>query len=809
MGNYNGSQTLPFVINATGGSIKDKTGLLDVQVTTEGAISVYGPEPEHKLLTEILEYTLIITTPYDNTPLSPSAINAFGVYVIDAYGVDGTDYQGMTGDAVYVNSAGIKDTTGVYDFVFDDDNETGEKNQINIANNVKLINFDGGNLIDLMETYLEVNGVLSVYGNRMDSDYITVELAPGPYYYVNGQLQGVEPEVSVYAGKMSALVPGKKLNEVDDYTVMFGNNNGVGMATVTITGNGTYTGTRTEEFDIIASVPSVMMPAPAFMAPAPAPQEETTSEPAVQNEQTTSEPAVQQSEPVEEPKTEEPKQGEQTTSEPATQQISEQIPSSTAIRLPQNIQLSRLVASLGSMASVTTPYIIKIEKNNDGVYETVPAMDSVGTFRLTFDIGGEEVQLLLAVAPQNINKTKSITLSGTSFTYGGYEHKPVVTVVDTYQALEGGELVEKTKTLTKDVDYTVTYVDNINLGTATAVITGIGNYTGEAYRSFTITDKQPNDPPQNNPGGNGGGGSSAPTEYKVTLVTEGNGGTLVSSAQTAPAGDTVIVVAVMAKGYAVKTFTATDAKGKELAVTKVDDNSYSFTMPAMDVTVKAVFSSVFVLNYAECYLKDDCVMSDFPDVNVLSWYHDGVHFCIENGITYGYANGYFGPNDMLTRGMYITMLYNMAGRPVSNKISEFGDVDKSLWYSIPIKWAEDNQVIAGYTRGAVFGPNDAITREQMVQIMYNYAKHCGKDVASYENTDISMYSDAYKLSPWAVTAMKWAVGAGVISGRPDGSLGVLDSTTRAEATTVFLKYVLATETVYDHLIFIDVHREAQ
>lgn len=183
-----------------------------------------------------------------------------------------------------------------------------------------------------------------------------------------------------------------------------------------------------------------------------------------------------------------------------------------------------------------------------------------------------------------------------------------------------------------------------------------------------------------------------------------------------------------------------------------------------------------------------CPAGHFEDLDLQLWYHDGIHFCVEHGLMIGTAKYTFEPYLPITRGMVVTMLYRMEGEPAVSGAQIYDDVELDKWYADPVEWADSCGVVNGYG-GDKFGPNDPITREQMAAVLYRYAKLKGQDLSAGENTNILSYKDAEDVSNYAVTAMQWACGAGLIEGS-SGNLMPLAYTTRAQAATIFMRYCL-------------------
>ena len=161
--------------------------------------------------------------------------------------------------------------------------------------------------------------------------------------------------------------------------------------------------------------------------------------------------------------------------------------------------------------------------------------------------------------------------------------------------------------------------------------------------------------------------------------------------------------------------------------------------------------SNYVVAYDEnaCPQDETCVYAKFTDANTKAWYHDGVHFCVENGYMQGVSDTKFAPSGTLSRGMIVTMLWRLGGEPVVNYAMSFKDVKADQWYTEAIRWAQSTGVVDGYSADS-FGPNDNVTREQLAVILYNYAKHKGIDTAKFtENTNTLSHTDVFTISEWA------------------------------------------------------------
>ena len=182
-------------------------------------------------------------------------------------------------------------------------------------------------------------------------------------------------------------------------------------------------------------------------------------------------------------------------------------------------------------------------------------------------------------------------------------------------------------------------------------------------------------------------------------------------------------------------------------------------------------------------------INPYSDVKEDAWYYPAVKYATENGLVNGTGNNKFSPDVSMTRAMFATLLYRMAGQPEVKNASPFFDVPNGEWYSQAISWANGNGIIMG-TGNNRFRPNDIVAREQAATALYRYSERgLGLDVSG--QASLSQYKDASQISSWARPALQWAVHAGVMSGRSDATLAPLDNMTRAEVAQVILNFANA------------------
>lgn len=194
--------------------------------------------------------------------------------------------------------------------------------------------------------------------------------------------------------------------------------------------------------------------------------------------------------------------------------------------------------------------------------------------------------------------------------------------------------------------------------------------------------------------------------------------------------------------------------------------------------------------YTVCAKDDSCPLGAFGDLTAAAWYHDGVHYCLENGLMRGVSGGKFLPDGSTTRAQLVTVLWRLEGSPETTGAVRFGDTAGGAWYTEAVRWAAGCGVVKGYDNGC-FGPNDAVTREQMAAILYRYAQHKGYDVSAGEDTNILSFNDAFAVSEYAIPAMQWACGSGMVRGIAQKGgmlLAPRDTTTRAQAATLIMRF---------------------
>ena len=182
---------------------------------------------------------------------------------------------------------------------------------------------------------------------------------------------------------------------------------------------------------------------------------------------------------------------------------------------------------------------------------------------------------------------------------------------------------------------------------------------------------------------------------------------------------------------------------------------------------------------------------EFSDVNSGVWYSDAVIYAVGCGLMRGVSDTEFAPEDNVTRAMFVTILYRLKGSPAAGSAT-FSDVAAGGWDSDAVAWASENGIVSGVSE-TEFAPDENITREQLAAMMLRYATAEGFDVSVGESTNILSYADFTAISEYAVSAIQYAVGSGLINGRSETTLAPQDNATRAETAAIMMRFAKMAE----------------
>lgn len=267
--------------------------------------------------------------------------------------------------------------------------------------------------------------------------------------------------------------------------------------------------------------------------------------------------------------------------------------------------------------------------------------------------------------------------------------------------------------------------------------------------------------------------TSAPSAPRYDVaVSDGAHGSVTVSTKSASKGSTVTVTVTPDKGYALETLAVTDKNSSALDLTDKGGGKYTFTMPSGPVTVAATF------------MDDNTMLNFFVDVPAGAYYYDAVLWAAEGGIVTGTDAVHFSPDASCTRAQLVAFLWRAAGSPVVNYAMNFTDVDGGAYYAEAVRWAASEKVVEG-TTAETFAPDAAVTRAQVVTMLYRFAKAQGMDTTQ-GGMAIREFDDFDAVPAYALEAMDWAVNAGVLKG-DNNRLLPQDNCTRAQIVTMLYR----------------------
>ena len=343
------------------------------------------------------------------------------------------------------------------------------------------------------------------------------------------------------------------------------------------------------------------------------------------------------------------------------------------------------------------------------------------------------------------------------------------TLQDAVDAVADGETItivtncDQNATVSRVVTFTIDTAENVTF--TGSILAGDGYRVTENNGVYTVSEYQPPDT----------------SKHSYEIFTEvGDNGT-IDVDRYATEGDKVTITVSPDEAYMLDEMTVTSG-GKDVEVTDNGDGTYSFTMPSGDVKIEVTFAED--PNWEP---EPEEPAMPFVDVNEGDWFYDVVLYAYENGLMTGTSADTFAPNTATTRGMIVSMLARLEG-VTSAESAGFTDVADNDWYATAVNWAASEGIVNGF-EDDTFRPNDAITREQMAAILYNYADYKGYDVSA--RADLSDYADAASISSWAEDVLAWANAEGLINGMTATTIDPQGATTRAQTAAMFERFLTA------------------
>lgn len=392
----------------------------------------------------------------------------------------------------------------------------------------------------------------------------------------------------------------------------------------------------------------------------------------------------------------------------------------------------------GQVGTITVQYTSQNYKPVTLAINLVAKNRTAPTFILTADhdtlSGGGKVTLTLERG--NLPDGADVTVSGTD------EAGNAVTLTDNGDGTYSATLPNKTQTYTFIAAYD-------------------GSQTIAPKTDFTTVKVQQR---------SSGGGEPAKPSFPVKISNSGDGVAKVDKSY-ASAGDKVTITVTPGRNATVQHITVTDEDGERLKLTENRDGTYSFTMPNGAANVYARFSGSGL---------------PFADVPSGSWYYDDVAYVYDTGLMTGLTATTFGPNLSTTRGMIVTILWRMENEPAAKHGCPFADVRRGSYYEQAIAWASENGIVTGFD-ASTFAPDRAITREQLAAILFRFAAYRGMDAVTLRE-NLSSFQDQAAISAYAVSALNWAVGEGLMQGTGD-KLEPTGNATRAQVAAMLRRFI--------------------
>ena len=273
---------------------------------------------------------------------------------------------------------------------------------------------------------------------------------------------------------------------------------------------------------------------------------------------------------------------------------------------------------------------------------------------------------------------------------------------------------------------------------------------------------------------------SSPTEYTISFDVNGGNGTIASQT-TSGHKLTSLPNATRSGSYSfVGWFTAASG-GTEITLT------YEFTA---DTTVYAHWtytgSSGTGGGTTPKPTQPAAPKLPFTDVSEDDWFYADAAYLYEKGVMKGTADETFAPGRSVTRGQLAAALYRMAGEPAVTAKAAFTDVPADYWCAAAITWAAENGVVTGYGDGG-FRPADAVQRQELAAMLFRFAVYQGMSAVTLEE-NLAPFADRADVAAYAVPAMNWAVGQGILQGK-DGSLLPQAPVDRAQLAAMLRRYL--------------------
>lgn len=594
----------------------------------------------------------------------------------------------------------------------------------------------------------------------------------------------ITPDVSLKNGE-------KTLVNGTDYTLSYSNNTNVGTASITISGKGNYSGTKNATFKIVAksisgaTVDAISSQSYTGAAISPAVTVKDGSKTLKQGTDYTvaysgntnvgtATVTITGIGNYDKTKTASFKIIPKPVSELSVGAISNQTYTGSALTPAPVIKNGTITIKKD------TDYTLSYSKNINAGIATIKVTGKgnySGTRDINFTIKAKSVSGI-------------IIASIDSQTYTGSALSPAVTAKD------------GSKVLTSGTDYSLSYKNNVNAGTATVTLTGKGNYSGTKDQTFIIQPKSVSGLTIGSVPEQTYTGLAILPEVTVKdgskMLTKGVDYTVSGSSNVSASKDKATVTITGKGNYtgskSVK-FVINPANLADLTISDIPAQIYTgkaitpdpviyfngrkltadvdFTADYKDNiklgTAKVELTGIGNFtgkNQTEFIIQKERVYNVFSDVKKGQWYVSAIQYVYDYDIMAGKSATEFGTSQPLKREQFVQVLYNHMGKPEVTSANSFEDVKKGAYYYDAVLWAKENKIADGKIKNgkSIFGVGQNISREELALMLYRYAKLRGYNVAR-EAGATEGYADSNKVSLWAKEAMEWAVTRGIMSGK--------------------------------------------
>ena len=411
---------------------------------------------------------------------------------------------------------------------------------------------------------------------------------------------------------------------------------------------------------------------------------------------------------------------------------------------------------------------------NKSVIWTVSGSSNAGTFISSNGVltvaADEKAKTLTvkatAVGNSDTSGTAKVTVTQPA-TITGVTVEPAAATVEAGKTQQFTAAVIGTGNVSKEVTWSVegsnagttisengllTVAADETAATLTVTATAVGNSDKSATAKVTVTQPDPDEP------WNPGGGTTGNRYCYLTFETRG--GSEIDSLRV-KLGETVSLDEYLS-----------ERAGFDFAGWYSDDS--------------------FAERVGELYMNGSktvyAAWEPFDDAGRGDWFYDSVVYVYENGLMDGVSDTLFDPDGTVTRAQLVTMLWRLDGEPSVNYALPFTDVSGGEWYAEAVRWAAGEGIVNGVSE-TEFAPNAAVTREQLAAILHRYAQHKGYDVSIGESTNILSYSDFASISEYAISAMQWVCGEGIITGVTESTLEPRGTATRAQSAAILMRFL--------------------